>query len=408
MSPTRIGHTRIGPTRIGDKYKEVIKKLSDDLKEEGGNTKKIEKLNKSTPYVELFIEHLRKNPDILNKYFNISEDDDSEIINIWDKINDLKILEKINLDENKITEIKLPRNLVKSSTVLSLANIPVVIDLHNTQIQPIGNRGNYQYNTVSFPLHRNNSIILANQGSLPQYPQFHQFSQHPPHLRHSQIMQHPPHLRHSQIMQHPPHLRHSQIMQYPPHLRHSQIMQYPQHYGYPHYAPRSAPHSAPPLAPHSAPPLAPHSAPPLAPPSAPHSVLPKVLQVTKVSKLDPRLAPPKVLQVKPVQGGKVTDMINNDVNGYRNILSYGGKSKNKRVMGITRVTRVTSVTRVTRVTEAKVKETKILFTKLLKSNKYIKYNKHLYVRYDKYLLSVPVLIAYITYNKKSKRKKINK
>ena len=98
MSPTRIGHTRIGPTRIGDKYKEVIKKLSDDLKEEGGNTKKIEKLNKSTPYVELFIEHLRKNPDILNKYFNISEDDDSEIINIWDKINDLKILEKINLD----------------------------------------------------------------------------------------------------------------------------------------------------------------------------------------------------------------------------------------------------------------------------------------------------------------------
>jgi hypothetical protein len=111
------------------------------------------------------------------------------------------------------------------------------------------------------------------------------------------------------------------------------------------------------------------------------------------------LAPPKVLQVKPVQGGKVTDMINNDVNGYRNILSYGGKSKNKRVMGITRVTRVT---------EAKVKETKILFTKLLKSNKYIKYNKHLYVRYDKYLLSVPVLIAYITYNKKSKRKKINK
>ena len=373
MSHTRIGPTRIGPTRIGDKYKEVIKKLSDDLKEEGGNTKKIEKLNKSTPYVELFIEHLRKNPDILNKYFNISEDDDSEIINIWDKINDLKILEKINLDENKITEIKLPRNLVKSSTVLSLANIPVVIDLHNTQIQPIGNHGNYQYNTVSFPLHRNNSIILANQGSLPQYPQFPQFQQ---------FQQFP---RFPQFSQHPPHLRHSQIMQHPPHLRHSQIMQYPQHYGYPYYAPRSAPplapHSAPPLAPHSAPPLAPHSAPPLAPPSAPHSVL------------------PKVLQVKPVSSGKVTEMIINDVNGYRKNLLYGGKSKNNKV---------TRVTRVTRVTEAKVKETKILFTKLLKSNKYIKYNKHLYVRYDKYLLSVPVLIAYITYNKKSKRKKINK
>ena len=102
------------PTRIGDKYKEVIKRLSDDFKEEGGNTKKIEKLNKSIPYVELFIEHLRKNPDILNKYFNISEEDDSEIINIWNKINDLRILEKINLDENKITEMKLPHNLVKN------------------------------------------------------------------------------------------------------------------------------------------------------------------------------------------------------------------------------------------------------------------------------------------------------
>ena len=371
------------PTRIGDKYKEVIKKLSDDLKEEGGNTKKIEKLNKSTPYVELFIEHLRKNPDILNKYFNISEDDDSEIINIWDKINDLKILEKINLDENKITEIKLPRNLVKSSTVLSLANIPVVIDLHNTQIQPIGNHGNYQYNTVSFPLHRNNSIILANQGSLPQYPQFPQFPQFQQFQQFHQFPQFP---------QHPPHLRHSQIMQHPLHLRHSQIMQYPQHYGYPHYAHRSAPRSAPPLAPRSAPPLAPHSAPPLAPPSA-HQLTPQF---------------PKVLQVKPVPSGKVTDMIINDVNGYRNKLSlhntllYGGKSKNNKV------TRVMGITRVTRVTEAKVKETKILFTKLLKSNKYIKYNKHLYVRYDKYLLSVPVLIAYITYNKKSKRKKINK
>ena len=362
------------PTRIGDKYKEVIKKLSDDLKEEGGNTKKIEKLNKSTPYVELFIEHLRKNPDILNKYFNISEDDDSEIINIWDKINDLKILEKINLDENKITEIKLPRNLVKSSTVLSLANIPVVIDLHNTQIQPIGNRGNYQYNTVSFPLHRNNSIILANQGYLSQYPQFQQFPQFP---------QHPQHLQ----------LRHSQFMQHPPHLRHSQIMQHSPHYGYPHYVPRSAPplapRSAPLLAPRSAPLLAPSSAPPLAPRSA-HQLTPQF---------------PKVLQVKPVSSGKVTDMINDDVNKYLRNLLYGGKSKNNRVMGITRVTRVT---RVKRVTEAKVKETKILFTKLLKSNKYIKYNKHLYVRYDKYLLSVPVLIAYITYNKKSKRKKINK
>ena len=78
-----------------------------------------------------------------------------------------------------------------------------------------------------------------------------------------------------------------------------------------------------------------------------------------------------------------------DVDAYRNKLIQGGKSKNNKVA----------------LTETKVKETKKLFTKLLKSNKYIKYNKHLYVRYDKYLLSVPVLIAYITYNKKSKAKK---
>jgi hypothetical protein len=347
------------PTRIGDKYKEVIKKLSDDFKEEGGNTKKIEKLNKSIPYVELFIEHLRKNPDILNKYFNISEDDDSEIINIWNKINDLRILEKINLDENKITEMKLPHNLVKNSTVLSLADIPVVIDLHNTQIRPIENLANYHYNTVSFPLHRNNSIILANQGPLmqfPRYPQYRQYLQYP---------------------QYPQHLQH---LQYPQHM---QYHQYPQNHGYPHYTHRSAPplahRSAPPLAHRSAPPLAPRSAPPLAPRSAP----------PLASQLRPQF--PKVLQVKPISSNKLTSMIINDVNGYRDILLnnrqlHGGKSKNNKVTG------------------ANVKETKILFTKLLKSNKYIKYNKHLYVRYDKYLLSVPVLIAYITYNKKLAKK----
>ena len=351
------------PTRIGDKYKEVIKKLSDDLKEEGRNTKKIEKLNKSIPYVELFIEHLRKNPDILNKYFNISDDDDSEIINIWNKINDLRILEKINLDENKITELKLPSNLVKNSTVLSLADIPVVIDLHNTQIQPIGNLANYQYNTVSFPLHRNNSIILANQGSLPQHPQHTQYprySQFPQHLRYSQFPQFPQHLRYSQF---------PQFLQYPQYPQHMQHLQYP-HYTH-RSAPQLAPRSAPPLAPRSAPPLAPRSAPPLA------------------SQLIPQF--PKVLQVKPVSSNKLTSMIINDVNGYRDILLnnrqlHGGKSKNNKVTG------------------ANVKETKILFTKLLKSNKYIKYNKHLYVRYDKYLLSVPVLIAYITYNKKLAKK----
>jgi hypothetical protein len=333
------------PTRIGDKYKEVIKKLSDDFKEEGGNTKKIEKLNKSIPYVELFIEHLRKNPDILNKYFNISEEDDSEIINIWNKINDLRILEKINLDENKITEMKLPHNLVKNSTVLSLSDIPVVIDLHNTQIRPIENLANYQYNTVSFPLHRNNSIILANQGPLMQYPQY------------------------------PQHLQYPQHPQYPQHLQHLQHLQYPQYPQYPHYTPRSAP----PLAPRSAPPLAHRSAPPLAHRSAP----------PLASQLRPQF--PKVLQVKPISSNKLTSMIINDVNGYRDILLnnrqlHGGKSKNNKVTG------------------ANVKETKILFTKLLKSNKYIKYNKHLYVRYDKYLLSVPVLIAYITYNKKLAKK----
>lgn len=342
------------PTRIGDKYKEVIKKLSADLKDEGGNTKKIERLNKSIPYVELFIEHLRKNPDILNKYFNISEDDDSKILNIWNNIEDLKILEKINLDKNELTELtemKLPRNLVASSTVLSVADIPVVIDLHNTQMLPIDNRVNYQYNTVSFPLHRNNSIILANQGALPQYPQY------PQYPRYSQFPQHP---------QHPQHLRHShfsphqQFMQQ--HLRHSQYPQHPQYRQLTH-------RSAPPLAPRSAPPIDPRSAPPIA------------------QQLRPQF--PKVLQVKPISSNRLTSMIMTDVDAYRNKLIQGGKSKNNKVA----------------LTETKVKETKKLFTKLLKSNKYIKYNKHLYVRYDKYLLSVPVLIAYITYNKKSKAKK---
>ena len=47
----------------------------------------------------------------------------------------------------------------------------------------------------------------------------------------------------------------------------------------------------------------------------------------------------------------------------------------------------------------KIKESKLMFTNLLKSCDYIKYKKHLYVKYNNYLLSVPMLIVYIKYKR---------
>ena len=51
-------------TRIEEKYKEVIDRLSSKLRKEKGNTKRIEGLNKSTEYVKLLVDYLRKNPDV--------------------------------------------------------------------------------------------------------------------------------------------------------------------------------------------------------------------------------------------------------------------------------------------------------------------------------------------------------
>ena len=110
-------------TRIEEKYKEVIDKLSSKLRKEKGNTKRIDDLNKSTEYVKLFVDYLRKNPDVLYSHFNISEDDDDKIMNIWDKIEGLKILEKLDYNENKITTINIPSKVVNKSTVLKIEDV---------------------------------------------------------------------------------------------------------------------------------------------------------------------------------------------------------------------------------------------------------------------------------------------
>jgi hypothetical protein len=52
----------------------------------------------------------------------------------------------------------------------------------------------------------------------------------------------------------------------------------------------------------------------------------------------------------------------------------------------------------------KIKESKLMFTNLLKSCDYIKYKKHLYVKYNNYLLSVPMLIVYIKYKRERRPK----
>ena len=139
-------------TRIEEKYKEVIDKLSSKLRKEKGNTKRIDDLNKSTEYVKLFVDYLRKNPDVLYSHFNISEDDDDKIMNIWDKIEGLKILEKLDYNENKITTINIPSKVVNKSTVLKIEDVPVIIDLDQPNKQQI----NYQipmrqHNSTHFP-----------------------------------------------------------------------------------------------------------------------------------------------------------------------------------------------------------------------------------------------------------------
>ncbi len=440
-------------TRIEEKYKEVIDKLSSKLRKEKGNTKRIDDLNKSTEYVKLFVDYLRKNPDVLYSHFNISEDDDDKIMNIWDKIEGLKILEKLDYNENKITTINIPSKVVNKSTVLKIEDVPVIIDLDQPNKQQI----NYQipmrqHNSTHFPSNigknttqyqppvnyhqkpksRHNNVRFAPSNISKKNMQFQrdQIDQLP--LNYTSLNSHSPNIiPQNQIpnsFTNPPindskslydtfdaHYNNMPNLSMTPNYKNSIYMTHPPMSSPPINKGKSLYNTYPSISPY------PMSQNPINPLYMSHPIAPKNMSSQPINSLYntypsmssypinqnnslymtyPAISPknmtpnsmsqplmpapikatpnnmPRVLNVKPYNGPHVP--INKG-----GIVYMGGKSKINSIL----------------------KESKVIFTKLLKSNKYIKYKKHLYVKYNNYLLYVPFLIAYISNKKISKQKK---
>ena len=399
-------------TRIEEKYKEVIDRLSSKLRKEKGNTKRIEGLNKSTEYVKLLVDYLRKNPDVLYAHFNISEDDDDKIMNIWDKIESLKILEKIDFNKAKIKTMNIPSNVVNESTVLTYDDIPVIIDL-NKSLRPEANyHAPIQYHqqvNYQIPRLQHNKVHFAPSNTSKKSMQNKDnsiFKQDPIHythipLSHTSLNLHPPNIHASikgpnvipqnqihnslfnpqindsnslydTFVAHPnnmpnismsPNYNNSIYMTYPPMFSHPINQAKPLYNTYPSmvhpYINRnnSLYTNYPYIYPNH---------------KASNSMHQQV--VTSPTKSIPNSIP-RVLNVKPYKGPYVPPI--------KGVVYMGGKSNINSVL----------------------KESKVVFTKLLKSNKYIKYKKRLYVKYNNYLLYVPFLIAYISNKKISNPKK---
>jgi hypothetical protein len=354
---------------IGRRYKSIIRGVVDNLEDNEEKNEKIIRLNKSIPYLDLVLEKLKDNPELLNKYF----DDDSNITNIWEIIQDLERQNIITLDEKKLTNLKLPRNTVNRGTILSIVNTPMIIDLDNGKSQT------YQMPLQTYQMPRRTYQVPRQTYQVPRqtYQVPRQTYQMP-----RQTYQMP-----RQTYQMP-----RQTYQVP---RHQQQM-YPLQYTYPqsqqtqlhktHQSPKQYPRTMlqdQPIQPiqqmktyvnHSQAKQAPHVS------NVVNDVIPK------------EQIGPRVLEAIPLSQGaleriankkewkeKITKLYNE---GYYN---EGGSHLYKKRAN-------------------KIKESKLMFTNLLKSCDYIKYKKHLYVKYNNYLLSVPMLIVYIKYKRERRPK----
>jgi len=270
-------------------------------------------------------------------------DDDSNITNIWEIIQDLERQNIITLDEKKLTNLKLPRNTVNRGTILSIENTPMIIDLDNGKSQTYQvPQQTYQVPQQTYQMPRQTYQVPQRTYQVPR-----QTYQVP---RHQQQM-YPLQYTYPQSQQTQLHKTHQSPKQYPRTMLQDQPIQpIEQMETYVHHSQaKQAPHVS----------------------NVENNVIPK------------EQIGPRVLQVRHLSKEELKNKLitrHNDP-----FYNEGGSHLYKKRAN-------------------KIKESKLMFTNLLKSCDYIKYKKHLYVKYNNYLLSVPMLIVYIKYKRERRPK----